>query len=479
MHAAGQIEEIKGDEVLGHVLVFPVTELAKRRFRIIKHTRDINVKFGSDSLMKTVLPSRAEQSSQAASGKFAICLDFAAYFDAFPMHEEVQRRMCFTADGKTYKLTRMPMGQRHSVAIAQGATDVLLSFEYAQGVTSQSCIDNVRFVGPKAGVIETARRFVERCRQAGCTLNELPSSNTAEQDLAMITELTHNKGVWLGAEYDYAAGMQRVAQKSLDKLTTSWRNRASWTYRTFAAHMGLLFFATSICRLHPGSFFEAMKQFRRRSADLTEKPELWDCPLTLSGGEARDLERWTAQASMNPWTPCFDGNPASKVLITDASEWGWGAIFYDVAAGSMKIVSQRWSEGDRLALDVQHSVYAEPEAVFRALCRFVCPLTRQAVAVLSDSTTAVYALGRGYSPSFMVNTIANRCRKGFPNTRLDFYHVAGSLNAVDAYSRGMAPPSYATTFSAVKRMMGTVPNLNIVQVNEPASGGSGAPNHPV
>jgi hypothetical protein len=219
---AQQVAEIKRDKVQGRVKIFPVAEMSKNRFRIIKHTEDINKTFGKDTLLPVNFPSRRQQSAQAASGRFALCLDFSAYFDSFKLEKSISMRMCFASGDKFYCLLRMPMGQRQSVAVAQGATDVLLSFDLPPGVTSQSCIDNVRFVGPKREVLQAGLEFVKRCREVGCTINELPSSNSPNEDRQQLESLIVEQGNWLGAEYDYRRSRQRVADKSIQKIRVSW-----------------------------------------------------------------------------------------------------------------------------------------------------------------------------------------------------------------------------------------------------------------
>ena len=76
---------------------------------------------------------------------------------------------CFRVGEDVFCLTRLPMGQRQSVEVAQGATNVLLSFDH-RGATSQSCIDNVRFVGTKAEVLQAASTFIAArcCLRLGC-----------------------------------------------------------------------------------------------------------------------------------------------------------------------------------------------------------------------------------------------------------------------------------------------------------------------
>jgi hypothetical protein len=431
MVEAGQVREIPVEQARGTVHLFAVAELAKARRRAIKHTKVINDRFDKATLVPALLPTRAAQSQQAASGNYAITLDFAAWFDQFELAQPIQTRMCFRSGGKSWALTRMPMGQRHAVAVAQNATNVLLSFPLPDGVSTQSCIDNVRFVGPKEGVVKAADIFVQRCRLVGVTINELPDG----ADDASLGSLVHQRGDWLGAEYDYALGTQRVASKSMKKLALSWARRADWTHRQYAAHMGLLFFTASVLRSPLASFYEAIKQLRLRSAALTRDDSLWSQPVTMSQGELESLTRWTNHAGANAWTKCTTTAPVHRYLITDASGWGWGAMLVDTKTGALKSHGQAWSDDDKKEIDTEASTSAEPEAVLRALQRFFSRSDTGSVAVLTDSTTARYALGKGYSPSFAVNAIAARVRAQFPNLRLEMHHIAGVANPVDALSR--------------------------------------------
>ena len=376
MRNAGQVERIDPSYAHAGVMMFPALELAKQRRRAIKHTKLINDFFGKDTVPKVTLPSRLDQSSQATKGKWSFQCDFAAYFDQFELAVEIRPLMCFVSNGEAYALTRMPMGQRHSVGIAQGATNILLSFLLPRGVTAQSCIDNVRFVGPRAGVIRAASELIRRCRIVGVSINDLPATNSPQQDCQSVERMVHQQGTWLGAEYDYIHSRQRVADKSIQKLDVSWNNRHSWTSKHYAAHMGLLFFAASVTRHNPGLHFEVMKRYRIRSANLTSDPSAWNTRVDMSSGEMAAMQSWTSAALANAWVPCDHTGPATKLIATDASEWGWGAIFCDLLRGSVLTCSEAWSTLDRQKFSVSDSVYepeAEPEAVYRALCRFIRP----------------------------------------------------------------------------------------------------------
>ena len=68
--------------------------------------------------------------------------------------------------------------------------------------------------------------------------------------------------------------------------------------------------------------------------------------------------------------------------------------------------------------------------------------------MLTDSTTARYALDRGYSASFAVNAIATRVRRTFTGLKLLFAHLPGAVNPADGLSRGedvrMSAPEVST-----------------------------------
>ena len=438
MLEAGQIRPAEPEEITGYVHLFHVVEWAKQRRRAIKHTAAINEHYGKETLMPMHLPLREEQSAQTLEGRWAITVDFSAYFDQFPLHDEIARRMGFRKGNTHYILTRMPMGQRHSVAVAQLATELLLSFEMPPGTTAQAFVDNIRFVGTRQGVMAATAELARRCDHCGVTINELPKQATSDN----IEALLHQQGDWLGAHYDYARGTQCVAQKTLAKIKVSWEQRAEWTTRQYAAHVGLLFFATSVLFINVASYFEAMKRLRARAREVEADEALWDAKVWLCPTELTDLERWTQVALENVPTECrsVDEHPG-KVIVTDASDWGWGALFWDVRSGRTAAVQAQWSAMDKQQFDTSKSVYAEPEAVYRALCRFVVPSSSESVLVLTDNTAARWALAKGVSPSFFINKVACRVRNTFPNLRLRLSHVPGQHNPADQISRGGYAPS--------------------------------------
>ena len=447
--AAGQARELEEKETpLGGVRVFTVTELAKARRRVIKHTAEINHTFGRDTLVPVQMPTRAEQSAQATKGEWALTLDFSAFFDQFELAAEVQRRMCFRRGGKVYALTRMPMGQRHSVAIAQHTTERLLDFPMPNGVTSQAFVDNVRFVGPRDKIVKATMDLLARCAACGVTVNEVCAASATQGE---VEALAHQKGEWLGAEYDYAACTQRLTPKTLAKIEASWKQREKWTTKQYAAHLGLLFFATSVLRLNPAAHFEAIKRLRERARQVNDNEALWGATVHLVEGERESLRRWTVLATENAAVRCPNDLTPTRVLMTDASDWGWGAIMVDLSSGRCQQAQHAWTEQDRAGWRTGVSSHAEPEAIYRALCTLVRPSEVGNLMVLTDSTTAKWALRKGMSPSFEVNAVVNRVRRTFPNLQLSIEHIAGSTNLADGLSRGASQPLEQVEQQAIRR----------------------------
>jgi hypothetical protein len=172
MLACGHCEEADPKHILGVVRIFPVPEVAKDRQRIIKHTADINDLYDRDTLMGTKFLSRQTLIDSVRKGRFAITLDFAAWFDEFELGEKVKWYFGFTFRGKTYVLTRLAMGQRQAVDIAAAATDLIMDFPCV-GVHKDAHVDNVRFVSDdKEALVRAVLTFLQRCKTVHATVNE-------------------------------------------------------------------------------------------------------------------------------------------------------------------------------------------------------------------------------------------------------------------------------------------------------------------
>ena len=144
--------------------------------QFIKHPEQVNAALADRVDMMGVTKTNAtRRAARLAVLDHEGCVefDFASYFDQFPLSEGVAEYFAFTNGHGTYVPRRMPMGASFAVAVATAATRILV-YGVGEGlrVTIAHQIDNVRIAGPEDDCRLAALRFIDRCRQAGVTLND-------------------------------------------------------------------------------------------------------------------------------------------------------------------------------------------------------------------------------------------------------------------------------------------------------------------
>jgi hypothetical protein len=443
------IERIAPSEIRGHVEMFKVAEEAKRRFRPIKHTRDCNDALGKETLMPLVFPSKKEIVQLVNKGDYFISLDFSAYYDQFEYAPEVRSRFCFQHDGATYCLRKLAMGQRQAVEVAQSTTNRLLDFPRESHV--RSVIDNVIFVGKREAVIRDARKFTERVNAVGAQLNE---------DVTDVEALVRQSGEWCGVHLDLASKCVQLTQKSIDKTQVSWANRRSWTWRQFAAHIGLLFWAWDIIDLPMADFFPVLRFISRAGSFLTENEKMWDSPAFVWPSVWPTLERWTMLVLRNAPRRVAAPQRPQWIVACDASAWGWGYVAFNTATGEIRAHGERWSRaiirniGDRLG----KSTFSEPQAVLNSLCHLLRGDDPRHVVLLTDNTVAQASYTRGFnSHSFHINDCLRRLRNVFGDRfEFTFAYIPGVTNPADPWSRGVKPSesSWEKAGESLRRYVG-------------------------
>ena len=202
----------------------------------------------------------------------------------------------------------------------------------------------------------------------------------------------------------------------------------NWVCRDVASLFSLLFYASNTLDLSPARFFNAMRYYRRLSQELQARPYLWMANAPEVPEYVRlQLEEWVGSVLINPWRPMTKPAPPQKWLITDASAWGWGAICWD---GRTVITHQEPWESTYLR--TEKSAHTEPEALIRALRRFVRP--GEPATLYTDHEALKYAVPKGYSPSFIVNGILFKVRAEF-GKEVKIVYVPGKWNPADYLSR--------------------------------------------
>jgi hypothetical protein len=439
MVAEVMIVTIPRHAVRGHTRSFAVPEPAKNppRWRSIRFTKDANDILGRETLRQDVtFPTKSEICGLVHRGASFIELDFKSYYDQFEYAPEVGSLFCFRHAGAFYRLNTLAMGQRQAVGIAAAATDVMTDFEHES--TVKSIIDNVIFVAPSDDVVlRDASTFVERAHSVGATFN----------DVSSVTDLRariNTKGVWGGIELDLTSKTVALSKKTLDKTRFSWSNRGEWTWRQFAAHIGLLFWAHGIIDLPMRDFFPALRFVSFVGRLLTEHPNDWDSRAAVWPSVWPVLEQWTLLVLCNTprVVPREHTEPPEWIVATDASLWGWGYFAVNNVSGETRAHGAPWSFATRRRFGARlgQSTCAEPQGIVNALCHLLDTKSPTRVVVLSDNTPAVAAYNAGYTHTmFDTNECLKRLHDFFgPRFEFRFGWIPGAMNPADPYSRSEA-----------------------------------------
>lgn len=428
------------------LLAFPVIEKEDTRLRGIQapDLNDVNVAPSVAFPPKWVVDRHSVPPTRASARKSwakrrqedwtTVQFDLAAWFDQFGLGDELRPYFCFLVAGKEVALHRLPMGLRHAVFVAQSALWQLLNFPRSAAV--DTTIDNVRFTGTKSAVMKDAVAFLRRCAVVGATLNVVgcPSVDATPKELAKLVEaqLEPLVGDFLGTTYLYGTSEKKNQEKTVRKLSflrDAVGTGGPLSRRQVATVFGVLFYAASVVRAPLAPYYDALRYLRKVSATGGDD---WDCLAGDMPPLAREqLLAWLGFLVANKPVPILVEEEEPRfVVITDASGEGWGAISVDTATGSLMEFSFPWT-----GLDVpraQSSVWAEPEAIFLAVCRISTP--GDAVLVLTDHQPAEFADASGYAKSWSLNQLVLRMQR-LPGVRVTIRHIPGKGNPADGLSR--------------------------------------------
>ena len=448
----GLIERVEPAAVRGHVRIFLHPEHAKKRFRPIRFTKDINTFCGRDTLRPCVIPSKADIVPSVLKGKCMILLDLAAMFDQFELSDDVGHLMCFRQGEHYYRLKVMAMGQRQAVGVATAAMKCLLDFP-KRSTHCDSIIDNVRFLGDTPeDVIHDAKIFIRRCADVGATLNEIDAPNATDEQIAALVTTADS---WGRVHLNLVSKEVSITAKSVQKTKDSWAIRSTWTNREYAGHIGLLFWAWRILELPMAEFFPVLRfnselakyitTFQPPQRDDGSYPSnpAWDDLAVIWPGIWTALERWTSLVIANTPRVVRPDAPPEVVMQCDASRWGCGYVSVNVATGEVHCYAEKWDSymeenfGDRLG----QSTFSEPIGLFKCVRhRFNISPDLRSIDVGTDNTPTMFSNERGFSSrSFHINDCIAKRERMFPSSRgysVSTHSVKGIRNLSDGLSRG-------------------------------------------
>ena len=424
--------------------VFKVPEDNKKRYRAIEHPRDINEHCASESPVKFLTAHQRHQAVHA--GEWVVDLDFAAYYDQFGLSEAVSEYFAFLAGGQLWRMIVLPMGFKNSVNVSQHATRHMLNFKEACEIHSEPYIDNARFVSGYEKAITAASIFAVRAAEANATLNEIDLNIIrAIPDMEgkvlkareLVTPLAKQKGEWLGEVYDYKNKTVEMSQRTRAKLEAIIDNWASHppTFKSYAAAFAILQYVSRTYNLRLGPYFGAIRALRVMSKLLTEVPELWpEKAPEFAPHITACLRKWKHDLLRQKPRVVNLASAPDAFMVVDASAWGWAAAYVD-SLGCEHYASNKWNPDDNFRF---HSTHAEPEGIYRAICRFIKPGTQLKLKVATDSSSAQQTLPKGHAKSWFINEVCNRLYGTFPGLELDAQHIEGASMPVDQMSRGFA-----------------------------------------
>lgn len=466
---AGIFERVPTDEVKGIRgfinSVFNVPEFAKRRFRNIQHTKTCNdVLPPAPKVAFTSLQQR--KGIPALEGaNFMLQLDFSGFYTQFSLATEVRNFHCVRfpnpAGGKALlcRLCVAPTGQSHMVFAASTVTRALLSFAQ-QSVFQDDHIDNVLFVGAtREAVIADAAQLIARCKLAGVTINE---------DVSDLAALVATSGDWCGIHLDLTNDTVALTEKVVSKLRLSLSNATAWTWRGFAAHIGLLFYAMQILDIQVSTFFNLLRFHGRVSREMqAAADELWDEPAVIDPSAMRDIFAWSRIALTNDPEPSKKKSSCNVLMMTDASALGWGYVAFDEVSQRVFYGGGQWpayfaqEHGQKLG----SSVFTEPYAIFFAKQHLFAELPNTEIQrhlrIGTDSVTAASILRKGFTGrSYDLNAIAAQDRKFFSGIVCDYIYVEGKNNFLaDRISRRhkITSKEYGTIEACLRRYLGESP----------------------
>ena len=299
---------------------------------------------------------------------------------------------------------------------------------------------------------------MQRCKAVGATINEINVNTATREDVEKLVSTT---GPWCGIEFDFTEKTVKLMKKAVDKTKLSWESRATWDWRAYARHMGLLFWPWRIIDLPMPEFFDVFRfnvEFSKmmtalqpeQKPDGTFPPNLaWDRPAEIAAHVWPVLEKWTNLVLKNEPSrvlPPLGPDSYDIQMVCDSSnEFGWCYVAVNVKTSEVFTYAQKWTDKERATYGdrLRFSTVAEPLGLFCSVQHLSLrvPDARRFM-VGQDNTPTVFCFKRGFSThSYHLNLMVDWLRVKFPKSdgfQFAFTHVPGAVILADKGSRGGA-----------------------------------------
>jgi len=390
-----------------------------------------------------------------------IQFDFKSFYDQFVLAFNIRKYFGILGhDDLFYNLILLPMGFRLAVAMAQSVMWFLLNFKKAESVGTATCIDNVCFSGKRGEVFQAATSFLLRVEKCGFTLNGMEdicftklNNNEREKFLRSLEE---KEPEFLGEKYNLIKETRALTNKTVSKLDVVWgvvghslgSSNYKITHRQFYCLIGIMIFATEVLNINTCKYYNFFKRIRKLSGLLNKEEHLWDKPLELhlTKLEHTLLEEWVGIIRKNEPVPLTIGKKegpslaelqAELYIVVDASNWGWGALFYNRERVYTDFMAEQWPRGD-----YRSSVKAEPLGIEEVVKRARGRIRNKKVAILTDHENLTFASRSLFINSFTYNKCISCLEKISKQEKTEFFifYVEGEKNNADGVPRGATNP---------------------------------------
>jgi hypothetical protein len=382
-------------------------------------------------------------------GDWAFSLDLKDAYYHIQVASAFRRYLRFSFQGRHFQFRALPFGLSSSPRTFCKCLAPILSWCHAKGIRTLAYLDDWLTLGQdKNALLAQQRCLLDLLQRLGWIVSYEKSELTPSQRFSFI-----------GITFDTTANHMAPSEERINTLTNMAASLLANPQTTamrlleILGHMASTIDILSTARLHMRFLqLDLLRQWKPKK-DPPSK-------VVLLGEASRsDLIWWSCHSNLQEGSLIWIPHPQATV-ITDASEWGWGAHYVD------KTIQGQWTPQDR-----QHHInYLELKAVFLALQAWGPYLRRSRVLLRSDNSTVVQYInkqGGTRSPALCLLTrqVWDMClAQGISITAA---HFAGKDNTIaDCLSRGKALPT-STEWSLhpqitkeVFKILGT-PHINL------------------
>ena len=445
-----------------------------QRQRVICWTRKLN------SYLSTIYKPDMKQLKHQSFYVDAVRDECAAFGDLAISYYQVEipkasRRIYRFLDeeGNLYEFNRLPMGLSPSAEILQLYTETLAllptrvkpqeitlqSGEKVQtnlsGVVGKVWIDGFQHTGSANSVAYAAEKIRKVSEFCGVTWKKQKAYNNEEIVISKEYD-------FIGIHFDHNKHQVSVARKTLDKLPAPYKAGGEYEVTQLEKDISRLLFCTGALRIMSATFYFALKWVNRHVARLNKPDADLNQKVVLPKHVASLLNVWICKSKLFVHLP--PSNVIVKptrydVLFTDASAYGWGAIFIG-ADGDIAITGGKWDKRYTSQEASRLMSVLEAQALNQGLLAFKERLRQNKnVELRVDNTSVQHAMAKGKAK----NSIALNEEIKQPLQWLydeDFLFTISYVNTkenfADAPSRGNFDLSISTRTAVTK----AVANLN-------------------